>query len=62
MVIASISEKEKGGMRMSKIIKRAAEILRENPTLKYYQAMDQARRETDEVDRKTAPRIFKEER
>lgn len=48
---------------MSKmIIRRAAELLRENPTLKYYQAMAQARREINEMDRKATPGAFKKER
>lgn len=38
-------------------VERAAELLKENPNLKYYQAMDQARRELNEVDRGTTPGV-----
>lgn len=42
------------------VIQRAAELLRADPELKHYQAMEQARRELSEVDTGTVPRVPKE--
>lgn len=38
-------------------VQRAAELLRENRNLKYYEAMEQVRRELNEVDRRATPGI-----
>mgnify|MGYP001018580126 CR=1 FL=1 len=43
-------------------VQRAAELLRENPNLKYYEAMEQARREVNEMDRGAVSGIPKEKR
>lgn len=50
------------GKQTKTVIQRAAELLRENPGLKHYQAMEQARREFSEVDTGTVPRVSKEKR
>lgn len=39
------------------VVKRAAELLRENRNLKYYEAMEQARREVNEMDRGATPGV-----
>lgn len=45
------------------VVKRAAELLKANPSLKHYEAMRQARRESDEMDEGTIPGVSsKEER
>lgn len=46
-------------MSKKDVIKRAAELLRENKEMKHYQAMEQARRELNEVDRGTIPGVSK---
>lgn len=46
-------------MSKKDVIKRAAELLRENKGMKHYQAMEQARRELGEVDRGTVPGVPK---
>lgn len=38
-------------------VQRAAELLRENRNLKYYEAMEQARREVNEMDRGATPEV-----
>lgn len=38
-------------------VQRAAELLRENRNLKYYEAMEQARREVNEMDRGATPGV-----
>lgn len=43
-------------------VERAAELLRENPGLKHYQAMQQARRELSEMVRGTTPGTPREEK
>lgn len=43
-------------------VERAAELLKANPNLKYYEAMRQARRELDEMDRGAVSGIPKEKR
>lgn len=42
------------------VIQRAAELLKANPELKHYQAMEQARRESSEVDTGAVPGVPKE--
>lgn len=39
------------------VVERAAELLRNNPNLKHYQAMEQARRELNEVVGRTTPGV-----
>lgn len=46
----------------NKTIERAAELLRANPGLKYYEAMERARGEQDEVDRRTVPGVHEEKK
>lgn len=44
------------------VVKRAAELLKANPSLKHYEAMRQARRELDEMDRGAVSGIPKKKR
>ena len=45
----------------TRVVKRAAKLLRENPSLKHYEAMDRARRELDEMDKGTISGVSSEE-
>lgn len=42
-------------------VERAAELLRENPNLKYYQAIEKARSEKYEMDGGAVPRLSSQE-
>lgn len=44
------------------VIDRAAELLRTNPGLKYYEAMKQAKEEFNEVDGRAVPGVREEEK
>ncbi|WP_242661291.1 hypothetical protein [Alkaliphilus metalliredigens] len=46
----------------NKIIERAAELIRTNPGLKYYEAMERARGEHDEMDRRTVQGVHEKEK
>lgn len=44
------------------VVERAAELLRNNPNLKHYQAMEQARRDLGEMDRGRISRLSGQEK
>lgn len=44
------------------VIDRAAELLRTNPGLKYYEAMKQAKEEFNEVDGRAVPGVHRKEK
>lgn len=44
-------------MEIKTVVERAAEFLKENPSLKYYQAIEKARSEKNEMDRGAVSRL-----
>lgn len=59
---AELKQLDDEKLESESVVKRAAELLKANPSLKHYEAMRQARRELDEMDRGAVSGIPKKKR